>query len=209
MNLLLTALSSVRSLLDERNLEFWRSALAEYSMIWYFLLLCALGVLLSRIAIEILAPSQQLPPDASNVARQLLQKSAFAQQAAPANLEYLDMAPADASFSEAMRQRLRALELQCDALRAEAQRSSRLEADLAAANIRIEQLTQMVSSKTVCTPCVPSADCAAAATPSFSDGTPLKFAHRTPSSAAKSLTVRASVLQKTQTTPSVALLQSR
>jgi hypothetical protein len=130
MNLLLTALSSVRSLLDERNLEFGRSALAEYSMIWYFLSLCALGVLLSRIAIEILAPSQ-LPPDASNVARQLLPKSAFAQQAAPANLEYLDMAPADASFSEAMRQRLRALELQCDALRAEAQHISRLEADLA------------------------------------------------------------------------------
>ncbi len=209
MGLLLSALSSVRTLFDGKNLDFWRSSLTEYAMIWYFLLFCALGVLLSHIAIEILAPSQP-PPAGTNVAQQQPPESASAQQAAAANVKSLETAPAEASLLEAMRQRLRALELQCDALRAEAQRSSRLEADLAAANIRIEQLTQRISSnKSVCTPCIPSAEPATAATPSFSDGTPLKFAHRTPSSASKSLTVRASVLQKTQTTPSVSLLQSR
>jgi hypothetical protein len=67
-----------------------------------------------------------------------------------------------------MLDRVRFLELECAALRAEARRSSSLEAQLAAANIRIEEL----SHKLVPSACSPhshlnSAAASAAATPHF------------------------------------------
>jgi len=108
---------------------------------------------------------------------------------------------ADASVIDMLQQRTRQLELECDGLRslhkllrvtltrcashAEAQRASRLEVEVAAAHTRIEQLTNIISSsKSARTPSAPTAAPAAAATPSCSDASPLKVAHRTPCSAA-------------------------
>jgi len=171
--------------------------------IWYLLLFSVAAAILSRVVIEILVPAEpppRLPPHPPSVS------AAEQQLAAPVLAPVIDPTrrpAADASVVDMLRQRMRQLELECDGLRAEAQRASRLEAELAAAHIRIEQLADSISSsKSARTPSAPTAAPAAAATPSCSDGTPFKVAHRTPSSAAtKGLTVRASVLQKAQATP--------
>ncbi len=191
-----------RHIMNQQFLNQMRSVFSGYEMLWYFLLFCASAAVLSLIAIEILAPS------ATNAAHKLSPKTATEQQAAAAvspNVERNGAAPAYASPQEATRQRLRDLELKCDTLSAEAQRSSRLEAELAAANIRIEELTHLISSyNSASTPratFAAPAPAPASATPTLSGGTPLKVSHRTPSSAAKSLTMRPSVLQKAQTTP--------
>ena len=203
-----------RHIMNQQFFNQMRSAFSGYEMLWYFLLFCASAAVLSLIAIEMLAPSQT----ATNAAQKLSPKTATEQQAAAAvlpNVERNGAAPAYASPQEATRQRLRDLELKCDTLIAKAQRSSRLEDELAAANIRIEELTHLISSYNSAStpratfaapapaPAPAAAPAAAPATPTLSGGTPLKVSHRTPSSAAKSLTMRPSVLQKAQTTPSV------
>ena len=179
--------------------------------VWYLLVFCCSAAFLSRIAVEFLAPSHpQLLPAKSNEVKGPPTSIAAEQQpvsAVASIIQSCEGSAVDASLLDSgIHQRLRALELQCDALRAEAQRSSRLEAELGAANILIEDLTRMVSlNQSASTPRALSAAPCTAATPSCSDTTPLKISHRTPSSAAaKSLTIRASVLQKGQVTPTSA-----
>ncbi len=192
----------LRHVTAEQHLSSLRAVFPNVdSRIWYFLLLCSSLGFLTRIVIEILVPSQPSPA-----------KGEPAQRLLPANAAELRTAPQvghsaqaalalDATASDVMRDRVRSLELECDALRAEARRSSSLEAQLAAANMCIEELSQ----KLVPSACSPhshlnSAAAAAAATPTSS--TPFKISHRTPSSAAtKSLTVRASLLHRGLATP--------
>jgi hypothetical protein len=170
--------------------------------IWYFLSTCALLAFVSRIALEIMVPSEPFPAK-DETARQLQSTTGATLQTTLPQSKPSETLAAGVTALDAMRQRLRVLELECDTLRAEAQRSSRLEAELAAANMRVEELSHIVSSsraasspRTLPTP----AASALAATPIAS--TPLKILHRTPSSAAtKSLTVRSSLLQKGQGTP--------
>lgn len=203
-----------RHVINEQYLQSLRTFFSEFCIIWYFLLFCAVVAVLSRIAIEILAPS--LPSSSAAAAAQRLSEHVAAElhvaSARASNAKHTERSPADTSLWDVTRQRVRALELECDALRAEKQRCSLLETELAAANIRIEKLLHMIPTTiSTSTPRVHTAAHAAVtpATPSFSEGTPHKITHRTPSSAAtKGLTVRASVLHKVQTTPSVTLPQS-
>lgn len=211
MNPFLQALSYARSLSFsdwsgrikvEDWLAFVHAFLLNVDMrVWYLLVFCCSAAFLSRIAVEFLAPSPpQLVPAKSNEVKGLPTSIAAELQpvsAVASIIQSCEGSAVDASLLDSgIHQRLRALELQCDALRAEAQRSSRLEAELAAANIRIEDLTRMVSLNQSAS--TPRASC--------SDTTPLKISHRTPSSAAaKSLTIRASVLQKAQVTPTSAV----
>jgi hypothetical protein len=197
-----------RHAINEQYFQSLRAFFSEFYIVWYFLLFCAVVALLSRIAIEILAPS--LPSSSPAAAAHRLSEHVAAEHPAASarapGVKHPERSPADTSLWDVTRQRVRALELECDGLRAETQRCSRLETELAAANIRIEQLENMIPSTiSASTPRVHSAAHAAVtpATPSFSEGTPLKITHRTPSSAAtKGLTIRASVLHKVQTTPS-------
>ena len=185
--------------------------------IWYLLLFSVASAVLSRLVIEILVPAKQPPPATAEAhGHQPPPLADAAAQQRPASGLEPNPDPdgrrvADVSVSDTLRRRLRQLELECDGLRVEAQRACCLEAELAAAHIRIEQLTHSIaSSKSARTPSAPIPAAAAAATPSFSDGTPCKIAHRTPISAAtKSLTVRASVLHKAQVTPSATSSQPR
>jgi hypothetical protein len=186
--------------------------------IWYLLLFSVASAVLSRLVIEILVPAEQPPPataEAHGHQPPPITPDAAAQQR-PASVLEPNPDPdgrrvVDVSVSDTLRRRLRQLELECDGLRAEAQRACCLEAELAAAHIRIEQLTHNIaSSQSARTPSAPILAAAAAATPSFFDGTPCKIAHRTPISAAtKSFTVRASVLHKAQVTPSAPSSQPR
>jgi hypothetical protein len=195
----------LRHVTAEQHLSSLRAVFPNVdSRIWYFLLLCCFLGFLTRIVIETLVPSQPSPA-----------KGEPAQRLPPANAAELRTAPQvehsaqaalalDATASIVMRDRVHFLELECATLRAEARRSSSLEVQLAAANIRIEELE--LSHKLVPAACSPhshlnSAAASAAATPTSS--TPFKILHRTPSSAAtKSLTVRASLLQRGLATPS-------
>jgi hypothetical protein len=193
----------LRQITSEHHIKSLLTVLLDVDFrIWYFLFVCASVAFLSRIAIEILAFSQPHPAENEPVER-LPPIEAIRLKAAAHKIEHSEAPVVDATALDRLRRRLRALELECDTLRAEAQRSNRLEAELAAANMRVEELSHMLSSsratsspRALPSPVAP----AAAATPMSS--TPLKISHRTPSSTAtKSLTVRASLLPKGQATP--------
>ncbi len=204
-----------RHVINEQYFQSLRAFFSEFYIVWYFLLFCSVAALLSRIAIEILAPS--LPAYSPTAAAHRLSEHVAAESPAASarapDVRHPGRSPADTSLWDVTRQRVRALELECDGLRANTQRCTLLETELAKAHIRIEQLEGMIpSTNSASTPRVHAAAYAAVtpATPPFSEGTPLKITHRTPSSAAtKGLTIRASVLQKIQTTPSGTLPQSR
>jgi hypothetical protein len=167
-----------QSIVDSKQISSLVAAFLDLDVCWHYFLLCVSGSLLSQLVIRILtaAPTSPSKLELSNRLPSIC-------IATPQHVE--DISPCT--------------EMECDALRAEAQRCGRLEAELAVANIRIEELTQIIhSSNFPRTFCSPPAASAAAATPTCTADTPLRIAHRTPSSAAtKSLTVRASLLEKT------------
>jgi hypothetical protein len=186
----------------EQHLASFRAIFVNVdSRIWCVLVLCCSLAFLARIAIEALAPSQ--PPPADDGPAQRVPPVNSAERCTAPEIEPSE---GPAAASDMLRDRVRFLELQCDTLRAEARRCSILEAQLAAANMRVEELTHKFAPAACSSPTHLNA--AAAATPTAS--TPFKISHRTPSSAAtKSLTVRASLLQRELATPTGTPLQLR
>jgi hypothetical protein len=190
-----------QSIVDSKQISSLVAAFLDLDVCWHYFLLCVSGSLLSQLVIRILtaAPTSPSKLELSNRLPSIcIATPQHVEDISPCT-ETQDRCAAEVYSAESNRHRLRALEMECDALRAEAQRCGRLEAELAVANIRIEELTQIIhSSNFPRTFCSPPAASAAAATPTCTADTPLRIAHRTPSSAAtKSLTVRASLLQKT------------